>query len=139
MYKYAQIISEEEAHAVPDGQAVVKLVFVDESGEPTEIGGGASASVTDGSITTAKIADDAVTAEKIADGVIPVIPGAATTSANGLVKKTSAVNAVASPDATAAAAAPTKEEFDKVVTLANELKAQLNDLIAKNKAAGQMA
>lgn len=111
MYKYAQIITDDEAHAVPEGQAVVKLVFVDESGEPTEIGGSSAY----------------------------VLP-AATTSVMGGVKKASAVNTVASPDATAAAStAPTKEEFDKVVTLANELKAQLNDLIAKNKTAGQMA
>lgn len=140
MFKYAQIISSEEAQAVPDGHAVVKLVFVDDGGNPTDIDSGGSADITDGSITTAKIADDAVTADKIADGVIPTVPGAATTSAQGLVKKASATNAVASADAVVATGeAPTKAEFDAVVTLCNELKAQVNDLITKAKTAGQMA
>ena len=67
-------------------------------------------------------------------------PGNATTTAAGLVKKSSAVSAVASANATAAAGdAPTKAEFDAVVTLANELKTQVNDLITKAKTAGQMA
>ena len=67
-------------------------------------------------------------------------PGNATTTTAGLVKKASATTAVASPDATAAASETvTKEEFDKVVALANELKKQVNDLISKAKTAGQMA
>lgn len=67
-------------------------------------------------------------------------PAAATTTTAGIVKKASATNAVASPDATAAATETvTKAEFDSVVALANECKAQLNDLIAKAKTAGQMA
>lgn len=67
-------------------------------------------------------------------------PAAATTTTAGIVKKASATNAVASPDATAAATETvTKAEFDAVVTLLNECKAQLNDLIAKAKTAGQMA
>ena len=67
-------------------------------------------------------------------------PAAATTTTAGIVKKASATNAVASPDATAAAAdTVTKAEFDAVVTLLNECKAQLNDLISKAKTAGQMA
>lgn len=67
-------------------------------------------------------------------------PAAATTTTAGIVKKASATNAVASPDATAAAAETvTKAEFDAVVTLLNECKAQLNDLISKVKTAGQMA
>lgn len=67
-------------------------------------------------------------------------PGNATTTTAGLVKKSSAVSAVASANATAAAgAAPTKAEFDAVVTLLNECKKQLNDLISKAKTAGQMA
>lgn len=115
------------------------IALVNPDGTPWT-GGGGSAEITDGSITTAKIADDAVTADKIADGVIPTVPGAATTSAQGLVKKASATNAVASADAIAAAGdAPTKAEFDAVVTLCNELKAQVNDLITKAKSAGQMA
>ena len=67
-------------------------------------------------------------------------PGNATTTTAGLVKKSSAVSAVASANATAAAGdAPTKAEFDAVVALANECKKQLNDLISKAKTAGQMA
>lgn len=67
-------------------------------------------------------------------------PGNATTTTAGLVKKSSAVSAVASADATAATGdAPTKAEFDAAVTLLNECKAQLNDLISKAKTAGQMA
>lgn len=67
-------------------------------------------------------------------------PAAATTTTAGIVKKASATNAVASPDATAAATETvTKAEFDAVVTLLNECKAQLNDLISKAKTAGQMA
>ena len=67
-------------------------------------------------------------------------PGNATTTTAGLVKKSSAVSAVASANATAAAGdAPTKAEFDAVVTLLNECKAQVNDLITKAKTAGQMA
>lgn len=114
------------------------IALVNPDGTPWT-GGGGSAEITDGSITTEKIADDAVTADKIADGVIPTVPGAATTSAQGLVKKASATNAVASADAAAAGDAPTKAEFDAVVTLCNELKAQVNDLITKAKSAGQMA
>ena len=67
-------------------------------------------------------------------------PGNATTTTAGLVKKSSAVSAVSSANATAAAGdAPTKAEFDAVVALANELKTQVNDLITKAKTAGQMA
>ena len=110
MYKYAQVIPAADAKDVPAGHAVVKLVFVDENGEATDIEGGSY-----------------------------TLP-AATTTVMGGVKKASGVTAVSSADATAAAGdAPTKAEFDAVVTLCNELKAQLNDLISKNKSAGQMA
>ena len=64
----------------------------------------------------------------------------ATTETAGLVKMAQSVAAVASADAVAAASeTPTKAEFDAVVTLCNELKAQVNDLIANSKSAGQMA
>lgn len=67
-------------------------------------------------------------------------PGNATTTAAGLVKKSSAVTAVASADAAEAAGeTPTKAEFNAVVTLLNECKKQLNDMISKAKTAGQMA
>ncbi|HIU88869.1 MAG TPA: hypothetical protein IAC71_01265 [Candidatus Caccomonas pullistercoris] len=67
-------------------------------------------------------------------------PGNATTTTAGLVKKSSAVRAVASADAAEAASdTPTKAEFDAVVTLLNECKAQVNDMISKAKTAGQMA
>ena len=128
--------------APADGQAV----------QPVHIDGLPSGGSTPGnnSITTAMLQANAVTNEKIADGtiqaaklasgVIPTPPGNATTTTAGLVKKASATTAVASPDATAAASETvTKEEFDKVVALANELKKQVNDLISKAKTAGQMA
>lgn len=64
----------------------------------------------------------------------------ATTTKAGLVKKASNTAAVASPDAVAAATETvTKAEFDAVVTLLNECKAQLNDHLTKVKSAGQMA
>lgn len=86
-----------------------------------------------------EIADESITAAKIADGVIPAVPGAATASAQGLVKKASAVTDVASADAAVAAAETvTKAEFDAVVAVANETKKQFNDLLAKMKTAGQM-
>lgn len=114
------------------------IALLSPDGTPWE--GGGSTEIADGSITAAKIADDAVTADKIADGVIPTVPGAATASEQGLVKKASAVTAVASADAAVAAAETvTKAEFDAVVAVANETKKQLNDLLAKMKTAGQMA
>lgn len=64
----------------------------------------------------------------------------ATTNKPGLVKKASVTDAVASPDATAAASETvTKAEFDAVVTLLNECKAKLNDHLTKAKSSGQMA
>lgn len=45
-----------------------------------------------------------------------------------------AVEAVKSADAEQSVAVPTKEEFDKVVALANETKKQLNALLAALKA-----
>lgn len=66
--------------------------------------------------------------------------GAATTTKAGLVKKASGVAAVASADpAVAAGAAPTKAEFDKVVTIAVELKKQLNAALSALKSGGIMA
>ena len=67
-------------------------------------------------------------------------PSDATTSKAGVVKKASNTAAVSSADATQAAGeAPTKAEFDAVVALLNECKAQLNDHLSKVKTAGQMA
>lgn len=68
-------------------------------------------------------------------------PAKATTQKEGVVKKASAVTAVASGDATTASSGETVDptEFAAVVALANECKAQLNDLIAKMKSAGLMA
>lgn len=61
----------------------------------------------------------------------------ATTSTPGFVKQTSKIDAVGAADATAAASqAPTKAEFDKLVTLSNETKSKLNALIAALKTAG---
>lgn len=62
---------------------------------------------------------------------------AATTAALGGVKKGASVAAVSAADATAAAgAAPTKAEFDAVVTELNETKKKLNAALASLKAAG---
>lgn len=56
------------------------------------------------------------------------------------LEQATAVAAVATADAVAAAGAnPTKAEFDAVVDLANETKAQLNSILAALKAATQMA
>lgn len=88
-------------------QEIAELAVFDASGKPVDpptSGGGdvADSSVTtsklannavtepkiaSNAVTTAKIADDAVTADKIADGVIPTVPGNATTSTAGLMSK----------------------------------------------------
>ena len=66
-------------------------------------------------------------------------PSDATTSKAG-VRKASNTAAVSSANATQAAGdAPTKAEFDAVVALLNDCKAQLNDHLSKVKTAGQMA
>lgn len=62
----------------------------------------------------------------------------ATTKKAGTVKKASAVTAVSAEDAAEAAESPTKEEFDKLVALANANKAAINALIENMKSAGQM-
>lgn len=74
---------------VPDGATVVDLIYVDDDRAPQEppASGGGSAEISDGSVTTAKLAAKAVTKEKIADGVIPTVPGKASTSADGLMSK----------------------------------------------------
>ena len=92
----------------------------------------------DGSVTNAMLAGG-ITADKLAKGVLPAaytLP-AATTAALGGVKRAAAVATVASADAASAAAdAPTKAEYDKLVAVANETKMQLNALLAAGKAAG---
>lgn len=55
------------------------------------------------------------------------------------VKKASAVANVASADAAAVGGVYAKAEIDKIVTLANETKKQLNATLAALKTAGQMA
>lgn len=74
---------------VPDGATVVDLIYVDDKRAPQEppASGGGSAEISDGSVTTAKLAAKAVTKEKIADGVIPTVPGKATSGADGLLSK----------------------------------------------------
>lgn len=70
-------------------QHIADVALFDEDGTPLDppTGGGGSAEIADNSVTTKKLADDAVTAEKIADGVIPTVPGKASTSADGLMSK----------------------------------------------------
>ncbi len=97
--------------AAPDpNAAVAEVVFVDDSGKPTDATGG-SAEVEDGSITTDKLADDAVTAAKIAPGVIPtayVLP-AASSAALGGVKQGSAISDLS--------AAPTQADFNNLLAV----------------------
>lgn len=66
-----------------------------------------------------------------------VLPAAG--SSIGGVKKASAVANVASADAAAVGGVYAKAEIDKIVTLANETKKQLNATLAALKTAGQMA
>ncbi|KFI92441.1 hypothetical protein BISA_0841 [Bifidobacterium saguini DSM 23967] len=56
-------------------QAVIETQFVDENGDPVDIGGG-SATPADGSVTNAMLAGG-ITADKLAAGVIPTVPKAA--------------------------------------------------------------
>lgn len=82
-----------------------------------------------------EIADGSITAKKLAEGVLPE---AATADKAGLVKKAAVTSVVAAVDATAAAGdAPTKAEFDAVVTLVNAVKQSLNGVINAQRAADQ--
>lgn len=66
-------------------------------------------------------------------------PGAATTSKAGVVKMASSVDPVSVADADQASGeAPTKEEYDALVALANAVKATLNQVIEAEVSAGQM-
>lgn len=140
------------------GLMPMHVALVDEEGEPYGGGGGEAATVdtlggaTETGKSLMKASDAEAARSAIGAGTSsfsgsyddltgkPTIPTAATTTVAGLVKKSSAVSAVASASAAAAAGdAPTKAEFDAVVTLVNELKTQVNDLITKAKTAGQMA
>lgn len=78
-----------KADAVDDARHIEEVAVFDEDGTPLDppTGGGGSAEIADGAVTTAKLADNAVTAGKIADGVIPKVPGKASTSADGLMSK----------------------------------------------------
>ena len=77
-----------KADAVDDARHVEEVAVFDEDGSPLDPpGSGEGATISDGSVTTAKLAAKAVTKEKIADGVIPTVPGKATTSADGLMSK----------------------------------------------------
>lgn len=70
-------------------QHIAEVALFDEDGTPLDppAGGGGSAEIANGAVTTVKLADKAVTAAKIADGVIPTVPGKASTSADGLMSK----------------------------------------------------
>ena len=77
-----------KADAVDDARHVEEVAVFDEDGTPLDPpGSGEGATISDGSVTTAKLAAKAVTKDKIADGVIPTVPGKATTSADGLMSK----------------------------------------------------
>lgn len=77
-----------KADAVDDARHVEEVAVFDEDGTPLDPpGSGEGATISDGSVTTAKLAAKAVTKEKIADGVIPTVPGKATSSTDGLMSK----------------------------------------------------
>ena len=77
-----------KADAVDDARHVEEVAVFDEDGTPLDPpGSGEGATISDGSVTTAKLAAKAVTKDKIADGVIPTVPGKASTSADGLMSK----------------------------------------------------
>lgn len=77
-----------KADAVDDARHVEEVAVFDKDGTPLDPpGSGEGATISDGSVTTTKLADKAVTAAKIADGVIPTVPGKASTSADGLMSK----------------------------------------------------
>lgn len=108
------------------------VALVDESGSPVTLGGTPAA----GSVTNDMLAGG-IAKDKLAPGVIP---GAATATAAGTVRMATATATVTAEDPSAAAGTtPTKAEFDAVVTLAKELKAALNSVIAAARAAGQAA
>lgn len=84
-------------------------------------------------------ADAAAARTAIGAGTPYTLPAAAAAAIGG-VKKGATVAAVATADAAVAAAAtPTKAEYDKLVALSNETKKQLNALIVSFKAAGSLA
>lgn len=62
----------------------------------------------------------------------------ATSNTPGFVKQASKIDAIGAADATTASSTPTKAEVDKLVTLSNETKSQVNALIAALKSAGIM-
>lgn len=116
-------------------QHTTDVVFVDETGNPIDVGSGSSApTIGDGAVTTAKIADKAVTAGKLADGVIPAayrLP-AATANALGGVKLTAFSSTIGNAKTNVAAAAgdaPTKAEYDALKDAYNALASQFNQLI----------
>ena len=92
-------------------------------------------------VTNEKIADGTIQAAKLASGVIPTLPGNATTTTAGLVKMATAVENVTAADATSTASSETVSttEFAAVVKLANECKTKLNALLAAERTAGQLS
>ncbi|OUN47318.1 hypothetical protein B5G20_04960 [Collinsella sp. An7] len=93
------------------------------------------------SVTNEKIADGTIQAAKLASGVIPTLPGNASTAVEGVVKMASAVADVAAANATSTSSAETVNptEFSAVVTLVNECKTKLNALLAAERTAGQLS
>ena len=123
--------------AIIDGQDVAEVAAFDATGHPlTVVSAPAAGSVTNGMLA------GGITKDKLAEGVIPPAYSLPAASANALggVKKAATVAAVASADANPAAGeAPTKAEFDAVVTELNETKKQLNAALVSLKAAGIIA
>ena len=129
--------------APSDGQAV-QLVHID--GLPS---GGSTpgnntittAMLQANSVTNEKIADGTIQAAKLASGVIPTLPGNASTAKAGIVKMATVVADVEAADATSTSSTETVNptEFAAVVKLANECKTRLNALLAAERTAGQLS
>ena len=129
--------------APADGQAV-QLVHIDglpSGGSTPGVNSITAAMLQANAVTNEKIADGTIQAAKLASGVIPTIPGNATTATAGVVKMASAVENVAAADATSTSSTETVNptEFAASVTLLNECKTKLNALLAAERTAGQLS
>ncbi|KFI50018.1 head fiber protein [Bifidobacterium biavatii] len=121
------------------GTGTVTVAWADITGKPATFPASA-ASIADATrigtaLLTAANAASARTA--IGAGTPYTLPAAGT--AIGGVKKGAAVAAVTVADPAAAAAAPTKAEYDALLALAKANKVAINGLIASLKAAGTIA
>lgn len=111
--------------------------FVDDNATPAA-GSVTSAMLAANAVNTAAIGDGQVTAAKLAKGVIPAaytLPAASATALGG-VKRGAAVPANAAVAPAAAAASPTKAEYDALLDYAKSVQGTLNALVASLKTSG---